>query len=83
MNPLRFLAALAKQVRDFKCPQCAAYALYVSEKGAPVVLCRKCGFREDLPRFAEKRMGYREDEQGASIQVPNLFGGPDKTVRLE
>ena len=77
--PLAIVQAVIPYVNDFKCPQCKAYALYVS--GA-MVLCRKCAFAEDLETFARTRMKLRHRDDAWTVSVPDIFGGEDRVVEL-
>ncbi len=76
--------ALTQYVKEYKCPDCKSYALYVLElpDGESVVRCRKCGYRLDLERFARTVMQFEESEEGAVIRIPDFLGGPDKVVTL-
>ena len=77
--PLAIVQAVIPYVNDFKCPQCKAYALYVS--GA-MVLCRKCAFNEDLETFARGRMKLRQQGDVWTVSIPDIFGGDDRVVEL-
>ena len=68
-------ARLALVLRDIKCPDCKAFALYLlEEKGTATVRCRKCAFAEPLGRFALTRLNYRVVEGRHEVSYNDHFG---------
>lgn len=68
-------ARLAQLLKELKCPDCKAYALYLLEdaRGA-TVRCRKCAFAEPLARFAVNRLNYRVVEGRHEVSYTDHFG---------
>ncbi len=75
---------LKKYVKEFKCPECKAYVLWIDDSGPGEawVRCRKCGYSLQLAAFAVEYMGLRMEGDQALIRIPNLYGGEAKEVRL-
>jgi|GEM_PF-6606577 len=72
---------LAKYVKDFKCPQCKAFALYVKEhRKEPWVYCKKCAFSMKLSEFATRHMSYKVENGQATVQVPTPWGELESKV---
>jgi transcription elongation factor Elf1 len=73
--PQEHIARLSELVKEYRCPDCKAWALYVKvTKRGPTVLCRKCAFNMSLEQFAQKYMDYVERDGVMSIRVVDLFG---------
>ena len=68
-------ARLALVLKELKCPDCKAYALYLLEdtRGA-TVRCRKCSFTEPLGRFALTRLNYQVVEGRHEVSYTDHFG---------
>ena len=76
------LDKLAGFVKEYRCPDCKSWALYVkAHRGERLVLCRKCAFRMELSEFAHKHMGYRTEGDTATVEVPDFLGAV-RTVEL-
>lgn len=73
--PEQQIARLSELVKEYRCPDCKAWALYV--KNTPrglMVLCRKCAFAMPLARFAQQVMHYRVQDGVATVRVVDMFG---------
>lgn len=68
-------ARLALVLKELKCPDCKAYALYLLEdtRGA-TVRCRKCSFAEPLGRFAVTRLNYQVVDGRHEVSYTDHFG---------
>ena len=82
--PAEYLKALTPFAKEYQCPECKSWALFVKPgPGAPRVRCRKCGFTAELAVFAVKYMGFKVQTTGASILIPDIYGGPAKVKALD
>lgn len=77
--PEQIAPRVAALVKEFKCPQCKAYTLYVKNEE---VRCRKCGYSAPLYAFAVTVMGYAVADGKASVKIPDIFGGEPKIADL-
>jgi hypothetical protein len=77
------LKTIAQYVKEFKCPQCKAYALYVDDYEYPTtVYCRKCPWKCPIADFAKNHMNYQATGKTASIDIPDIYGGEPQRVEF-
>ncbi|RJO65158.1 MAG: hypothetical protein C4523_16490 [Myxococcales bacterium] len=83
-RPFAWGEALTRWVKEFKCPECKAYALFIEKGvgGALWVRCRKCGFTMELEPFARQYMGFKETADGVTIVIPGQLGLADRAIPL-
>ncbi len=77
--PEQIVPRVVALVKEFKCPQCKAYTLFVKNDE---VRCRKCGYSSPLYAFAVSVMSYAVADGRAFVKIPDLFGGEPKVVDL-
>ncbi len=80
---LEHMIQIESYFSDFKCPDCKAYVLYSDKaRKVPMVRCKKCGFSDPLEAFAVSHMNYKIKEGKATIEIPDIYGGPAKAIEL-